>query len=158
MIAWVSPSRMVRSTPLRISLGPSSVCTETCRSLISSVAMSVLSDVGVGVDQYVVAVDPRGVHGDRDGGREAGGLAGAQVEAGAVQPALDGAVLHVALRERDRRVAALVLDGEDLVAVEHDGHVEAVDLDPQGRAVGQLAQGTGSLEAHEVILWTFFSS
>ena len=39
MIACVSPPLMVRSTPLRISLGPSSVATVTCRSRISSVAM-----------------------------------------------------------------------------------------------------------------------
>src|SRR5687767_11086871 len=39
MIAWVSPSRTVRVTPLRISLGPSSVSTETRRSLISRVLM-----------------------------------------------------------------------------------------------------------------------
>ena len=39
MIAWVWPDSTVRSTPLRISLGPSSVATETCRSLISKVDM-----------------------------------------------------------------------------------------------------------------------
>jgi hypothetical protein len=39
MIAWVSPSRTVRVTPLRISFSPSSVVTETCRSLISRVLM-----------------------------------------------------------------------------------------------------------------------
>src|SRR6478672_6999435 len=158
MIAWVSPSLMVRSTPLRISLGPSSVSTETCRSLISSVAMSVVSQVRVGVDQYVVPVDLHGVDGDRLGGRGPGGLAGAQVEARPVHPALDRAVVNVALGERDRGVAALVLDGEDLVVVLHHGHVEAVDLDPQRDAVDELAQGAGALEGHRRILWTFFSS
>src|SRR6195952_3047311 len=39
MIAWVSPELTVRSTPRRISCGPSSVCTETCRSRISRVAI-----------------------------------------------------------------------------------------------------------------------
>ena len=38
MIACVSPSLMVSVTPLRISLGPSSVSTETCRSLIYELA------------------------------------------------------------------------------------------------------------------------
>src|SRR5215211_2047394 len=39
MIAWVSPARTVRSTPLRISLGPPSAATSACRSLISRVDM-----------------------------------------------------------------------------------------------------------------------
>ena len=39
MIACVWPDSTVRSTPLRISFGPSSVATETCRSLISKVDM-----------------------------------------------------------------------------------------------------------------------
>src|SRR3954454_11231638 len=128
MIACVSPSLMVRSTPLRISFGPSSVSTETCRSLISSVAMSVVSQVLVGVDQYVVPVDLYGVDGDRLGRRWARGLAAAQVEARPVHPALDGAVVHVALGQGDRGVAALVLDREDLVVVLDHRGVEAVDL------------------------------
>ena len=39
MIACTSPLAMVRSTPLRISLAPDSVLTETCRSRISRVDM-----------------------------------------------------------------------------------------------------------------------
>src|SRR6187402_1088120 len=125
MIAWVSPSRMVRSTPLRISLGPASVSTLTCRSLISSVAMSVVSHWCVQVDEYVVSVDADGIDGYGFGGRRAGRLAGAEVEARAVHPALDRAALHVALGERDRGVRALVLDREDVVALAHQGKVEA---------------------------------
>src|SRR4051812_42862055 len=45
MIAWVCPDATVRSTPFRISLGPSSVATETCRSLISKVDMCAFSVV-----------------------------------------------------------------------------------------------------------------
>src|SRR3954449_11377611 len=37
MMAWVSPVRMVRLTPFRISLVPCSVSMLTCRSLISRV-------------------------------------------------------------------------------------------------------------------------
>src|ERR1700712_5612580 len=145
MIAWVSPSLMVRSTPLRISLAPSSVSTDTCRALISSVAMSVVSQVLVGVDQYVVPVDLYGVDRDRLGGRRTGGLAGPEVEARAVHPALDGAVVDVSLGQGNSRVAALVLDGEDLVAVLDHSDVEAVDLDAKRLAVHQLVEGTGSL-------------
>src|SRR4051794_28791844 len=123
MIACVWPPSMVRSTPLRISLGPSSVSTVTCRSRMSSVAMvcvsllsrSVVVERGVEVDEHVVALDPHGVDGDRLGGRRPGRLAGAQVEAGPVQPALDLAALDVALRQRDRRVGALVVDGVPVV-------------------------------------------
>src|SRR4051794_634554 len=99
MIACVSPSRMVRLTPFRISFGPSSVFTETCRSLISSVAMSVVSQ-GIGrlqVDQYVVTGDLHRKDRNGFGRRRTERLAGAQVEAGAVHPALDLAPLDVAL-------------------------------------------------------------
>src|SRR4051795_1933569 len=106
MIACVWPSLMVRSTPFRISLGPSPsvpVSTVTCRSRISSVAMlspSLLLLVWCSVvegrrdvDEHVVAVDLDGVDRDRFGRRQPGRLAGAQVEARAVQPALDLAAL-----------------------------------------------------------------
>src|SRR4029453_11339848 len=99
MIAWVSPSLMVSVTPLRISLAPSSVSTETRRSLMSSVLIcmslssgekvwsarvyAVEGHAGVDVDLVVAHLDRE--HGDRLGGRQPGGLAGAQVETRAVQ-------------------------------------------------------------------------
>src|SRR6478752_3938993 len=45
MIACVSFDEMVRSTPRRISIGPSSVLTDTCRSRMSRVAMCVLTPI-----------------------------------------------------------------------------------------------------------------
>src|SRR3954447_14363785 len=159
MIAWVSPGRIVSVTPLRISLGPSSVSTLTCRSRISRVvscgAEGVLivlfssrwssrraapsrghgcSRSGVvervlEVDEQVVALDLDRVDGDRLEGRERRGLAGAQVEGRAVQPALDVAALHVALRQGDRGVGALVVDGVEVVAVADERQVGAVDGD-----------------------------
>ncbi len=42
MIAWVSPVRIVRVMPLRISVSPASVSTVTCRSRISRTAMGFL--------------------------------------------------------------------------------------------------------------------
>src|SRR5512139_447685 len=114
MIAWVSPCLTVRSTPRRISRGPASVSTETCRSRISRVAMwSGLLD-SVDRDEDVVAVDLDGVDGDGLGGRQSGGPPGEQVETRAVQPALEGLVLDLALREGDVRVRAHVVDGVDL--------------------------------------------
>src|SRR5918997_1384888 len=96
MIAWVSPGRIVSVTPLRISLGPSSVSTLTWRSRISRVLMWLLfslrrfccgprSGGGVvegvlDVDKQVVAVHLDGVDGHRLEGRQRRGLAGAQVE------------------------------------------------------------------------------
>ena len=59
--------------------------------------MSQDSVEGTDVDEDVVALDLHGVDGDGRGGRQAGRLAGAQVEARAVQPALDRAVLDLAL-------------------------------------------------------------
>src|SRR5690606_10803299 len=64
MIACVSPLRMVRFTPLRMGVVPSSVSTVTCRSRISRTAMSVFL-LHVDVNEHVVAVDLDGV--DRDG-------------------------------------------------------------------------------------------
>src|SRR3954453_9590852 len=135
MIAWVSPSLVVRSTPLRISLVPVPsvpVSTVTCRSRISSVAIvsflfSQMSSYvgsrpagrpvdgrrmaggsagpaahrGVDVDEDVVADHLDRVDGHRLGRRGPARLAGAQVEAGPVQPALDLAALHLPLGERD---------------------------------------------------------
>src|SRR4051812_22023885 len=113
MMAWVSPCFTVRSTPLRISFVPFSVSTETCRSRISSVAMGNSGLLGDG-DEHIVPLDLYGVYGDGARRGKAGRLAGAEVEAGAVQPALDGAVLHLALRERHVRVRADVVDREHL--------------------------------------------
>src|SRR3954451_15391209 len=113
MIACVSPLRTVSVTPLRISLSPSSVVTETCRSLISRVLMllgyslwgySVQGLLDVDVDVCASYVDRESGDGLRR--RQAGGLAGAQVEARTVEIALHRAVLDVALAERHGRVAA----------------------------------------------------
>src|SRR5690606_15469453 len=40
MMAWVWPLSIVRSTPRRISFGPASVSTDTCRSRISRLLIS----------------------------------------------------------------------------------------------------------------------
>src|SRR6476469_6262014 len=103
MIAWVSPERTVRSTPRRISLTSSPSPTVTCRSRISRTDTSLLSCSGsVGcthggkavvdrhIDVHVLPLHADRVDGNRLGGRQVGGLAGAQVEARPVQPALDG--------------------------------------------------------------------
>src|SRR5690242_19319533 len=142
MMACVSPCFTVRSTPLRISFVALSASTETCRSWISSVAMGASGLLGDG-DEHVVPFDLYGVYGDGARRGEAGRLAGAQVEAGAVQPALDLAVLHLALGQRDVRMRTDVVDREDLAlgAHERDGH--AVELHPLGGVVLQLAQRTG---------------
>src|SRR5215475_667443 len=96
MIAWVCPDATVRSTPRRISRClPSASATLTCRSRISRVAIAVLSwsllagrTGGRQRDVHVVAIDLHRIHGHRlDGGRP-GRIAGAQVEARPVQPAL----------------------------------------------------------------------
>src|SRR5215203_5459957 len=139
MIAWVSPCFTVRSTPRRISVGPPSVSTETCRSLISSVAMGTSGLLGDG-DEHIVPFDLYGVYGDGPGGGRPGGLSGTQVEAGAVQPALDLAVLHLALGERDVGVRADVVDGVHLPLRPHDGHRHAVELHPVGGVLFEVAQ------------------
>ena len=88
--------------------------------------------VVVDVDVDVVAVVPRrGRSATGSVAGQAGGLAGAQVEARAVQPALDVQSVDLALAERDGGVGADVLDGEDLVAVAGDGDVVAADVDAE---------------------------
>src|SRR6478735_9029711 len=162
MIAWVSPSLMVSVTPLRISLAPSSVSTVTCRSLISSVLIVVSSLLEVcwsgrlyavegrgHVDVHTVVADLDREHRDGLGRGQAGGLAGAQVEAGAVQPALDLAVGHLALAERDGGVGAEVLHGEELVAVAGHRHVQVADGHAERLVRGHLVGCAHTLEGHQ---------
>src|SRR3954447_7744661 len=169
MIACVSPSLMVRSTPFRISLGPLPslpVSTVTCRSRISSVDMCISlfrlrcrsgSDVVQGgghVDEHVVAVDLHGVDRDRLGRGKSGGLAGAEVEARTVQPALDLTALDVALGQWDRGVRALVVDGVPLVAVADHSHRHPTwALEQRGqRSPGlDVADPAGAFEAHQAL-------
>src|SRR5215207_2794024 len=100
MIAWTSPDLTVRSTPLRISLSPSSVCTETWRSLISRVDIC-SAPVAREIDHDGVSLDLGRVGGDGFGGGKVDGLAGAGVESRAVQPALDLGTLDLDLRQRN---------------------------------------------------------
>src|SRR3954447_19825894 len=175
MIAWVSPSRIVSVTPLRISLPSSSVLTETCRSLISRMLMLVGSprscvrrseagearnfvgyslrgdsvQGGGDVDVHIGSayLDREGRHGF--GGGKAGRLAGAEVEPRAVEPALDRAALDLALAQRDRGVGADVFDREDLVAVASDRDLLVADLDGQRLGVAELVERAGQLVAHD---------
>src|SRR5919205_1167316 len=142
MIACVSPERTVRSTPRRISLVSAPSPTVTCRSRISRTDKLLAPSaagrereaaVGLGVDEHVLPLHADRVDVDRLGGRQVGGLAGAQVEARPVQPALDGGgaveLLDVALRQRDLGVRAEVVDRVDLSPEAHDGDVDVGQLD-----------------------------
>src|SRR3954469_5701775 len=172
MIAWVSPSLMVRSTPLRISLVPVPsvpVSTVTCRSRISSVAIGVFlfsqllwversvwvwrsvggrAERSLDVDEHVVAGHLDRVDRHRLGRRWAAGLARPQVEAGAVQPALDLAALDVPLRQRDRGVRALVVDGVPVVAVTDHGDRCALDVHGDGGPGGDVGDAADTLVGH----------
>ena len=84
MIACTSPDFTVRLTPLRISFGPFSVATSTCRSVMLSVDMRLqllALDGMCKVNQDVPAVHPDRVDGDGNGCRQLKRPAGAQVEA-----------------------------------------------------------------------------
>src|SRR5437763_1964511 len=148
MIACVSPCLMVRSTPLRISRAPSPPSTVTCRSLISSVATVALLLDG---DVDVVALDLHGIGGDGTVGRKAGGPAAAQVEPRPVQPALDGAVLDIAVRQVDVGMRADVRDRVDLALRPGDADRDAVDLETEGTVVGELAQRAGEPEVAALV-------
>src|SRR5918997_5128263 len=162
MIAWVSPDRTVRVTPRRISLASSPSPTVTCRSRISRTDTLLLAPsftgrereaaVGFGVDQHVLPLHADRVDVDRLGGRQVGGLAGAQVEARPVQPALDGGgaveLLDVALGQRDLGVRADVLDRVDLALEPDDGDVDVGQLHPQGAVLGHLGECADPLEGH----------
>src|SRR3954469_20365875 len=145
MMACVSPCFTVRSTPLRISFVALSASTVTRRSRISSVAMGV-SGLLVEGDENVIPFDLYGAYGHGARRGQAGRLAGAQVEAGAVQPALDLAVLHLALGERDVRVRADVVDGEHLPLGLHDRDRRAVEFHPLRGVLLQLAQPADAYE------------
>src|SRR5687768_16124328 len=161
MIAWVSPERMVRSTPRRISFASSPSPTVTCRLRISRTDTRYSSVAGRGgeavvdrhVDVHVLPFHADRVDGHRLGGRQVGGFAGAQVEARPVQPALDGGraleLLDVALAQRDLGVRALVLDRVDLALEPDDGDVDVVQLDPERSGLFDLGERADALEAHE---------
>src|SRR3954451_12127256 len=100
MMAWISPVLTVRLTPLRISSGwapGSETSTVTCRSRITREL--IWSGLLEG-DEHVVTVDLHGINRDGTGGRQAGRPPGGEVEARAVQPALDRALLDVSLGQR----------------------------------------------------------
>src|SRR5690606_8826437 len=159
MMAWVSPELMVRSTPCRIGLAPSSVVTETCRSWISSLLMTgfLLGFFGglgfqAEVDVAVAEFDRVGRH--RSGGGRPGRLAGAQVEHRPVQPALQRAVLDVALRERHGGVGALVVEGEHFLSLAHEHDRRAVDVGGHGLRLRQVVERADAQEigvAHPAI-------
>src|SRR6202012_4437429 len=143
MMAWVSPSATVRLTPRRISrLPPSLSVTSTCRSRISRVdtfrTPSLSRNLGIRGDEDVVALDLHCVDRHRLRRREPGRLAGAQVEARVVQPALDRETVDLALRERDGGVRAPVADREDLTLGADDRDLVVVDLDRQDAALGDV--------------------
>src|SRR5918993_1571254 len=148
MIAWVSPDRIVRVTPRRISVAePSSVWTETWRSLISRVVMRCSALLGQG-DVDVVALDADGVDGDGDDGGRTGGVARTQVEAGPVEPALDGAAVELALGQRDVGVGARVVDAVHVTVLRaDDGDPPAVDLGRGSAHRGKLVEAADPDEA-----------
>src|SRR3954447_6706536 len=158
MIACVSPEWTVRSTPRRISFVVCSAVTATCRSRISRMAMMCacsLSVAGVAGDRHVhedvVTVDGHGVDGHGPDRGERGRLARAQVEAGTVEPALDRAVLHLALRQGHLGMAARVADGVHVpLLVTDDRDRDAAEDDLDGADVGQVGEPQRALGAHAV--------
>ncbi len=109
-----------------------------CRCLTKSVAVHRVDDV----DEHVVAVDLDRIHGDGLGGRQAGGLPGAQVEARAVLPALDLAVVDLAFGQRDLFVRAGVADCVDLAVHADQSHVDADDGGAHRASVEHVGDGT----------------
>jgi len=67
----------------------------------------------------------------------------AQVEAGPVQGALDGAVDHFAAAQQATRVTAEVVQRMYLLVVAVQQDLPALDLDPGERVVRQVCLGDG---------------
>src|SRR5215469_7418102 len=136
MIACVCPDKMVRLTPRRTSrLSPAASVTLTCRSRISRVDISVVSWV-LELDEDIVALDLYWIGGHWLGGWRPGRLAGPYVEARAMQPALHGLVVDLALRQRDLLVRAHVVQRVDLAFGAHDSYRHAGHLDANGALFG----------------------
>src|SRR5215475_2443753 len=146
MIACVCPAETVRSTPRRTSrLSPAASVTLACRSRISSVDIrSPL--LGRQLDENVIAVDLHWIDRNGFGCGRPGWLAGAEVEAGSVQPALDGVVVHLALRQRYFLVRADIVQRKYLATGAHHRDRHARYLDPDGARLGQLRQGACARE------------
>src|SRR5215813_11132990 len=83
------------------------------------------------------------VGGNRLGGGRPGGRAGAQVEAGPVQPALDRVVVDLALGQRHLLVRAHVVQREDLPADPDDRDRCVLHLYADRPFLGNVGQGAG---------------
>src|SRR5690606_21977269 len=98
-------------------------------------------------DVDVAVADLDGIDGYRFGGWQVGGFSGLQVEARAVQPALQGAAVHLALREGDLLVRALVVDGVvAAVLAMHDREGRTVHLRRNHPTAGDVGGSTDSRE------------
>src|SRR5580692_9251330 len=148
MIACVSPDLIVRSTPRSTSrLSPAASVTPACRLRISRVDMYLSwSGYWSEGDEHVVAIDLDFIGRHGLGGRRPRGLAGAQVEAGPVQPALHRVVVYVALGQRHFRMRADIAQGENLAAGPHHAYRLTAELEAQGALVRQVRQRAGALE------------
>src|SRR5690606_12897948 len=159
MMAWISPSLTVRSTPLRMCLVPWSVSIDTLRSRISRVDMCRrLSDLEpcARVDVHVAVDDLDGEEGNRLEGRQVEGLAGGQRELRPVGPALETVVFDEAFGERDVAVRAGVADRVHIARrVAHDRDRYAVEHDaPRGRG-RELLDGAHLLCGHRAAASSF---
>src|SRR5260370_23008310 len=136
---------MVRSTPRSTSrLSPAASVTLACRSRISRVdiKLSFLTQP----DEDVAAVDLHWIGSDRLGGRGAGWLAGPQVEARAMQPALHRVVVDIALGQRDLFVRADVMQREYLALGANDRNGHAIHFDAECALSRQIRQRAGAAE------------
>src|SRR5882757_661801 len=139
MSAWVSPERTVRSTPLRISVSS----TETRRSWISRTDNSALLEKA---NENVAAVDLYRVNGNGLGGRQAGGLAGREIETRAMQPAFDRGPVNVPFGQWDLFMRAHVVNSVEVAVGIHDRDRGVTDVDVHGSIGRHLVDRARTLE------------
>src|SRR5690625_3965802 len=115
--------------------------TSARRPRISNFVISASGILLVQRHEHVVAVDLHVIGGDRLGRGRVERIPRAQVEAGAVEPALDGALLDLTLGEADLGMGALVAHRVDLTLTPDQGDGSlVVGLDPQDPLLGDLVE------------------
>src|SRR5215218_1154466 len=159
--AWTLPASTVRSTPRRICLSSTSTWRSSITRVVSGISLlrihsQVLGQLGpvVGqVDEHVLALDPHREDPHRAQGRWAVGLAGEQVEAAAVQGALDGRVLDPALGQRVLLVAAHIDHGVDaaVAGADQGDRLLVAELDPEPLVGFELREPGQPNERHHPV-------
>ena len=152
MIAWVSPSLMVRSTPLRISLGPSSGVDRDVQVL--DLQRCHVSFLRVGASMSMSTSSPSICTGKTGTGSVAGGPVGLPVRRSKREPCSQHSMVQSSTSPSESATAAW-LHSSSMAKTSSSWRTTATSSPststPSGALSVELGERAGSLEAHPVI-------